>query len=201
MIAGICGGWFFEGSTMLTIYPTDTVWGLGASVYSREENEMVRLLKGNELDKPLSVLFYDLDHLRDFLTLPPAWDDDDKLKAFFEWEGTLALPRNTLKSDWGDWIYAKSVFATVRCLPLDFLRWEGVPFSTTSLNYQGEEPATTLADARAFAQTLDVPHRLIPDKSLRPSGMASTIFALHKDGRPECWRQGRFYSEIVKAFG
>lgn len=186
---------------MLTIYPTDTVWGLGAPVHLREANERVRLIKGNGLDKPLSALFHGPDHLREFLTLPPEWDDDDRLKEFFGWEGTLALPRDCLKSDWGEWIYGGSAFATVRCLPLTFLRREGVPFSTTSLNLQGEEAATNLAGARAFARTLNLPHRLITDESIRPSGRASTIFAWIPGGEGECWRKGRFFQEIVETFG
>ena len=187
---------------MLTIYPTDTVWGLGAPVHSREENEIVRLIKRNESDKPLSVVFYDFDHLRGFFALPPVWDDDKKLKAFFGWEGTLALPRDRFNGDWGEWIYGESSFATVRCLPLKFLRREGVPFSTTSLNYHGEEPAITRASAQEFAQTLDVPHRLIVDESFEPSGMASTMLAWQDNGsKIECWRKGRFYRKIMEAFG
>ena len=186
---------------MLTIYPTDTVWGLGASVHSRKDNATVRLIKGNRPDKPLSALFYDADHLREFLTLPPEWDDDGRLKTFFEWEGTLALPRDCLKSDWGKWAYGESDFATVRCLPLNFLRWEGVPFSTTSLNREGEKPATNLESARIFARTLDVPHRLVTDECIQPSGIGSTIFALKPGGMGECWRKGRFYRQIVEKFG
>ena len=185
---------------MLTIYSTDTVWGLGAPVCSQSENRQVRLVKGNPPDKPLSVLFYDLEHLREFLTLPVGWDDDERLNVFFEWEGTLAVPRSCLKASWSGWIYGESAFATVRCLSLNFLRREGVPFSTTSLNFQGKTPVMDLKGARIFANNLKVPHRLIADESVSPSGMASTILALLPGGKPECWRKGRFFQDICKTF-
>ena len=183
---------------MLTIYPTDTVWGLGAPVLSESENRLVRQVKGSPLHKPLSVLFYDLEQLRENLSLPPGWEEDRRLEAFFAKEGTLAVPRKGLKASWGGWVYGESSFATVRCLPLNFLRKEGCPFTTTSLNLQGESPIVDREEALAFSEQMKLPHRLISDESIRPSGMSSTILAVLPNGKVECWRQGHFYKDILK---
>ena len=183
---------------MLTIYPTDTVWGLGAPVDSEEENRKVRQIKGNSPDKPLSVLFYDLSQLREFLTLPVGWEDDERLNTFFAKEGTLAIPRKGREAPWAEWIYGESSFATIRCLPLDFVKSAGRPFSTTSLNLQGEPPIVNREEAEAFARRLKHPHQLIRQDAFQPSGMASTILAILPSGKTEFWRQGRFYPEICQ---
>ena len=185
---------------MLTIYPTDTVWGLGAPVHSQEENRRVRSIKGNSSNKPLSVLFYNLEHLREFIILPSGWDDSERLNAFFEWEGTLAIPRGCLKAYWGEWIYGESDFATIRCLPLKFLQREECPFTTTSLNLQGESPITDIDEARNFSAGLKTPHRLITDEIYKPSGMASTILAVLPGGETKIWRQGQFSQDIQRMF-
>ena len=50
-----------EGGVIL--YPTDTVYGLGANIFNKEAVERINKIKQRESDKPLSVLVSNLDAL------------------------------------------------------------------------------------------------------------------------------------------
>ncbi len=47
----------------IIIYPTDTIYGIGCSIYSQKAIERIRQIKGREKNKFFSILCYDLKDL------------------------------------------------------------------------------------------------------------------------------------------
>ncbi len=47
----------------IIIYPTDTIYGIGCSIFSQKGIERIRLIKGREKNKYFSILCYDLKDL------------------------------------------------------------------------------------------------------------------------------------------
>lgn len=50
----------------IIIYPTDTVYGMGCSIYNTDAIERVYRLKGRERTKPFSFICSDLSHISEF---------------------------------------------------------------------------------------------------------------------------------------
>jgi tRNA threonylcarbamoyl adenosine modification protein (Sua5/YciO/YrdC/YwlC family) len=50
----------------LVIYPTDTVYGLGCSIASKNAIERIHLIKGQRSDKPFSFVCSDLTHISEY---------------------------------------------------------------------------------------------------------------------------------------
>lgn len=195
IILKIYGGSPSKGNVLLYIYPTDTVWGLGASINLKEDNQKIREIKGNLPNKPLSVLFHNIETIEKYFDLPSYLTKSWPV-SFFKLEATLALPIEWLKGPINSWIYGESNFIAVRCLPLSFLTKESFPITTTSLNLQGRSPITSEVEAREFSDKLKIDHQFITTEKMTPSGCDSTIVALLPEGKFKFWRQGRLIKEI-----
>lgn len=47
----------------VVVYPTDTIYGIGCSIYSKKGLDRIKLIKGREQSKRFSILCSDLKHL------------------------------------------------------------------------------------------------------------------------------------------
>ncbi len=72
----------------LFIYPTDTVWGIGGSVFDQDVYHAINQVKKEPDLKPLSVLFSSMQQLQQFIDLP----QEGNWSEFFKLETTLLLP-------------------------------------------------------------------------------------------------------------
>jgi tRNA threonylcarbamoyl adenosine modification protein (Sua5/YciO/YrdC/YwlC family) len=132
------------------VFPTETLYGLGADALDCAAVEKVVRLKGRAPDQPIPVLVADLAMLQVVAAaVPPA---AGKLIARF-WPGplTLVLPgrkdlsRPLLNASGGIGVRISSdpvAAALVRGL--------GRPLTATSANRSGEPPARTLEQARHY---------------------------------------------------
>jgi L-threonylcarbamoyladenylate synthase len=180
----------------VTIYPTDTVWGIGASIYDQNAyKEISRIKKTNE-DKPLSVMFTDIDHLMKSFSFPKEMTKE-WLSIFFSMESTLGLPLLTAKIRIPPWVHGSSDMVSVRLSSNPNLKTMTAPFFTTSLNITGQPPITTLSDAEKFWQIHAPSAKFISTSSLKLSGESSTI-VFFKDKAFHVIRKGRLIEEIKK---
>lgn len=160
-------------SESIFIYPTDTVWGIGASITSEAAYKKIATIKQTTAYKPLSIMFTDINVLYKSLNFPDAisatW-----LRNFFKLEATLGVPLKISKISIPSWVTAKSDVVSVRCLDLAALKpisaALNTPFFTTSLNITGEGPAITYENAKNFQQTYAKDAELIGDSSHNLSG-------------------------------
>ena len=165
------------------IYPTDTVWGIGGSVFSKTSFDMIADVKKTSRKKPVSILFSSMDMFRDFIDFPFDWDDK-KVEDFFSLESTLLIPRENFKKDVPAWNTADSEYVGVRLLVYSFLqeitKKLGGPVTTTSLNLSGEAPIIEQGQALSFFQERLTGKNatFIDTEEVVPSGESSTILKL-----------------------
>jgi len=134
------------------IYPTDSVWGIGADAKSAEKNNWIRLFKRRAEGTPFSVLFHHFDQLESYLDLTD-FNDKKLFKKVLTMQSTFLLPLKWLKnSDLGPWIYAESEFIGVRVLDLPWIKkmTNNGPITTTSCNFTGSPAIADLAEAEKF---------------------------------------------------
>ncbi len=182
------------------IYPTDTVWGIGASIYSQSAQKTIASIKRTSDDKPLSIMFTDVTVLYNSFNFPDvmslSW-----LRNYFKLESTLAIPLKIAKISIPSWITGKSELVSVRCLEHPELKIIGetlkAPFITTSLNLTGEPPIVNYQDAKQFQLAYAPDAEFFGDSSHNLSGRSSTIVFFRANGF-EIIREGSKVEEIRK---
>jgi len=182
------------------IYPTDTVWGIGASIYSQSAQKTIASIKRTSDDKPLSIMFTDITVLYNSFNFPDvmslSW-----LRNYFKLESTLAIPLKIAKISIPSWITGKSELVSVRCLEHPELRIIGdtlkAPFITTSLNLTGEPPIVNFQDAKQFQLAYAPEAEFFGDSSHNLSGRSSTI-VFFRVNHFEIIREGLKVEEIRK---
>lgn len=135
----------------LVVYPTETVYGLGADAISAEGLDAVLALKGRSAEKGMSVLVAGLHHARPLLADDPPAGARDLARALWPGPLTLVLPAATS-------LPAALVGTTggvgLRCSPDPFAaelaRRFRKPITATSANPSGSRPATDVDAARAY---------------------------------------------------
>jgi L-threonylcarbamoyladenylate synthase len=180
----------------VTIYPTDTVWGIGASIYDQNAYKEIARIKKTSEDKPLSVMFTDIDHLMKSFVFPKEMTKE-WLSIFFSLESTLGMPLTSATIRIPPWVHATSDMVSIRLSSNPNLKAIPAPFFTTSLNITGQPPITTLSDAEKFWQIHAPRAKFISTLSLKLSGEASSI-VFFKDKSFQFIRQGRLVDEIKK---
>jgi L-threonylcarbamoyladenylate synthase len=182
------------------IYPTDTVWGIGASIYSQSAQKTIASIKRTSDDKPLSIMFTDITVLYNSFNFPDvmslSW-----LRSYFKLESTLAIPLKIAKISIPSWVMGKSDLVSVRCLEHPELKIIGetlkAPFITTSLNLTGEPPIINFQDAKQFQLAYAPDAEFFGDSSHNLSGRSSTIVFFRANGF-EIIREGLKVEEIKK---
>lgn len=182
------------------IYPTDTVWGIGASIYSQSAKSKIATIKRTSEDKPLSIMFTDIKVLYNSFNFPDvmslSW-----LRNYFKLESTLAVPLKIARISIPSWIVGKSDLVSVRCLENPTLKEIGeslkAPFITTSLNLTGEPAIINYQDAKQFQMAYAPEAEFFGDSSHNLSGRSSTI-VFFRVNKFEIIREGSKVEEIKK---
>lgn len=182
----------------IAIYPTDTVWGIGASIDSELLNLKVSRIKKQSALKPMSVLFRDTAQISEFFRFEQAFSEK-KIKGLFELETTVLFPLDFLQEGKKieKWVIGESEFCGVRCLN----HYPGIrdslenyfPITTTSLNFHGEPSIISKEAAFDFYKNIENTEveYLVPKnwEDRMMSGNPSTILKLSEKGM-EIVREG-----------
>jgi len=154
----------------LVVFPTDTVYGLGADIMNSEAIERIYAIKGRDPNKPIAVLVGDTAQLEQ-LTPNVMGTAAEYAKAF--WPGALTLvieKRPELPN-----VLSTSPTIGVRMpahpFTLALLAQTG-PLATTSANLSGSENCITAAEVLA---QLDGRVALIIDGGTCPTAVPSTV--------------------------
>lgn len=164
--------------------PTDTLYGLVASIHSEEAVERVYALRGRDSDKPCIVLVADVDQIPD----TDHWTDMHWHLAHRYWPGKLSLVAPVgettptyLHRGMHTLAYRVPADANLR----DLLAATG-PLIAPSVNPQGEPPATTVEEARRyFGDNVNA----YVDGGRIDDTTPSTVVAVD-EGKPVILRQG-----------
>lgn len=178
----------------LIVFPTETVYGLGASIYDDIAIQKIFTTKGRPQDNPLIVHIAEIQQLDDLVTAVNA--DAKKLMAAF-WPGplTLVLPKAPSVTNR---ITANLQTVAVR-MPKDVLAREvikaaGVPLCAPSANLSGKPSGTTFeAVYRDFYNKVAV----FVDGGIPEYGIESTVIDLTTK-IPTILRPGAVSAEAIE---
>jgi len=135
----------------VVVYPTETVYGLGADAMSRAALAALVSLKGRDAEKGLSVVVADLDSAGSLLAAAPPAGARALVKALWPGPLTLVLPA---ASSLPDALMGATGGVGLRCtsdpVATALVREFGAPITATSANPSGLPPATDVAMARRY---------------------------------------------------
>ena len=181
------------------IYPTDTVWGIGASIDDKESTLQIHKIKGSQASKPLSVLFSSYEQLCRYIDLSSL--DQKKMKEIFKLESTLLFPKESFDQVIPSWIITGSDLVGIRCLEHPFYKkltdLAGSPITTTSLNQTGMKTITDSDEAFDFYKKHCRSYNFEDDPEIIPSGASSTLCYIKADG-VKIFRRGRQVDRILQ---
>lgn len=127
------------------VYPTETVYGLGADALSPDAIDGVFELKGRERDKPLSLGVPDVDTALDYTTPSPL--AEEFMRAFLPGPVTVVVDRREMVPDV---LTAGRERVGIRVpdheAALELLREASTPVTATSANVSGHPSVTRVAD-------------------------------------------------------
>lgn len=178
----------------LVVFPTDTVYGLGADPFNAEAVARVYQVKGRAAAKPLQLLLADPAQLpRVAAALPER--AQRAARGFFPGGMTLVLKR---APGLPPGVVAGGETVGVRVpdhpLCLELLRAFGGPLAATSANRSGQPSPTTAQEAAAqVGAAVD----LVLDGGPCPLGRESTVLDL-SGPRPRLLREGAVSRQEVE---
>ena len=184
------------------IYPTDTVWAIGASVYDADANFQIAKIKGTEINKPLSILVGNFTQFLNYF-LTPLNIDHKILQSMFQLNSTLGIPVQWLKKEIPAQIYGRGSWIGVRCLDYTLIKKLieeiGAPVTTTSLNFNGEMPIADEDKALAFSKRItNCKFFSLDTRGPTPEGVSSSVLVLSNRGGTKILRSGKFIQELLE---
>lgn len=180
----------------LVAFPTETVYGLGASIFNRDAIEKVFWAKGRPQDNPLIAHIADLASVSSIaIDIPPAFYQ--LAERFFPGPLTLIVKRHPSVPDTAsaglDTIairQPKSVVAS------SLIRFVGEPLVAPSANLSGRPSSTT---AQHVLHDLSGRIAGVIDAGPCPIGIESTVLDLVTFERPTILRPGYVTKEQIEA--
>ena len=174
------GNFLREGK--LVVFPTETVYGLGASALKEEALDRVYRIKNRPKDKPLSYHFADLKDFYDFA----GTGLDPRQKEWFD-----KLIPNPVTLVYFDHLRKKTLgvrFPENR-IAREIIRYSRCPVIATSANFSGEASGVSVEEmSDAFLDQVD----FVIDAGLTEKMQESTVVDI-SDSRPVILRQGGFH--------
>lgn len=155
--------------------PTDTVYGIAASLSHEEALQRIYAIKGRPAERTLPVLVSSTEAL---VHVAEALDDDVVLLLDRYWPGPLTIVVSA-KPGMPSWVTAADGTVGVRLpnhpLAIEVIDRAGGAIACTSANLSGAPPCRAAADVAAvLGDQLD----LILDGGITPGGVPSTVVAV-----------------------
>lgn len=130
------------------VFPTETVYGLGANAFSEEAVKKIFTAKGRPSDNPLIVHIESIDKIGD-LTLDFNENARKLAEAFMPGPITLVMKKKEIVPDC---VSAGLKTVGIRCpenkIARQFIKKCGCPVAAPSANISGEVSATVFSDVR-----------------------------------------------------
>ena len=174
-------------------FPTDTVYGIGASAIDEDAIEKLYLIKGRSQEKAIPVLMADLEELTQ---ITPAPGEMVQVVMDKFWPGALTLILPLLAGLPSNLSPTQSVGIRIPGFDLtrELLRHTGL-LAATSANLSGQESARNAEQVR---ENLSGKIDLILDGGISPGGVASTVLDCTK-AEPLILRTGPIsWQEIIR---
>ncbi len=179
----------------LIVYPTDTVYGVGGSMYSIEAIEKIYAAKEREFTSPLIALVSDVNRVQEIAHMGENREKIEKLMKEF-WPGAL-----TIILDKKDSVPARMVSGGTSVgvrmpnhpIALDIIEACGGILPTTSANISGEpSPKNHTEVSDSFKSRVEI----VVEGGDCPVGIESTILDMR--GEPKILRAGGISKEELE---
>lgn len=170
----------------LVIFPTDTVYGLGAVYDNEQAISKIFNIKNRNLNKPLNVLISDISML-DLLAKNISQDHFNLMSAF--WPGPLTIildKKETVLDIITSGLSTIGIRIPNNNIALDLIKCVGKPIVTTSANLSGDSSSV---DATHSLNIFNNKVSYILDGGESSLKLDSTIVHMNKD-KPEILRNG-----------
>jgi len=177
---------FKEGKVV--VFPTETVYGLGALYSNKEAIERIYRIKKRSDKKPLTLLIAKKEMILDFVD-----DVSEEVYALMDafWPGPLTLIlRNKNKEAFGFRIPAHDI-------ALRLLESVKEPIATTSANFSGEKDIT---NGNEVIDTLQGKVDIIVDSGESPLKIASTVVEIRGERGYSILRAGTISEKQIKEY-
>ncbi|MBU2560355.1 threonylcarbamoyl-AMP synthase [archaeon] len=167
----------------LVIFPTDTLYGLGASALDEIALRSVFAVKKRPSSNPLSIAVSGIEMMKQYAELP---DEALKLaRAFLPGPLTIVLKKKNLP----DVLTGGRPLVGIRIpkseIVLELIKLLGTPITATSANISGNPPPTTAQDAISQIPEADI----VLDAGPLGTGLASTVIDMSE--KPKILREGK----------
>lgn len=182
------------------VYPTDTVYGLGANACDWNAVEQVFKIKNRPLTKPLPIVARNMKWVKELSFVPPKLEE--KLSQLWPGATTVVLPKKD--------VIPKVVTAGHKTLGIRIPNYPfidrllgrfGYPLTATSANISGEEPTGDINKVIVSFQDKIWKPDLIIDAGVLPPSEPSTILDL-SHVKPKILRVGPSKPEqLMKILG
>jgi len=173
------------------IFPTDTVYGIGASIYDKEGMDRIYKIKNRPLSKPLAVLCANLDQIEEICYLT---DDARKLiNKFLPGPLTVILKsKESILDTFGH--ETVGVRIPNYKIALNILLENG-PMATTSVNESGQP---SMNNYNEIKETYDeLVEGIFPPDGEATSSLASTVVDI-TSGKPQVLREGAITLTMIE---
>ncbi|MBQ7365055.1 MAG: threonylcarbamoyl-AMP synthase [Clostridia bacterium] len=180
----------------LVAFPTETVYGLGASALSSKAAEKIFAAKGRPSDNPLIIHLADPGDATRYAITSPAYD---KLSRFMPGPLTVILPkRDIIPSSVTGGLDTVAVRVPSHPIACALIRSAGVPIAAPSANRSGKPSCTTVEHV---IQEMDGRVDVILDGGESDVGLESTILLPFGDHSVKLLRPGAITVEMLEAEG
>ncbi|MGL5278704.1 MAG: L-threonylcarbamoyladenylate synthase [Cetobacterium sp.] len=181
----------------IIIYPTDTVYGVGASINSLKGLQKIYEAKERNFNSPLIALLSKVEYIEKIASI------DEEKKVIIEklaqefWPGALTIILNKKENVPGIMVSnGETVGVRIPALKLaqDIIESVGGVLPTTSANISGEKTPRSFKElSEKFKERVEV----IVDGGESPLGIESTILDLTKT-LPKLLREGAIKKETIE---
>jgi L-threonylcarbamoyladenylate synthase len=179
----------------VVLYPTDTLYGLGADAFSDEAFQKVCTIKSRDKRRPIHAVFADLAMVEKYADLTPL--GKALAAAFLPGPLTLVLKKKEgLTSGIGHNLETIGIRIPDNEFCLALARAFGKPYTTTSANLSGAHPEATLDEIigqlEEHAGAIDL---VIDGGPLSPSARSTVVHACQD--KPHILRTGAISEEEI----
>lgn len=178
------------------LYPTDTLYGLGADAFSDEAVLKVKRIKGRDENKPIHAIVADQQAAERYAIFNvPA-----RMLAHAFWPGPLTLileKKQGVENGIGRGLETFGVRVPDNEICLALAREFGKPYTGTSANKSGEESRRSVEDILTQLGKSAEDISLIIDIGELPDREPSTVVDVHND-RPAILREGAILAADIK---
>ncbi len=180
----------------IVIFPTETVYGIGANGFNENAIKKVYEVKKRPLSNPISLLVNSIDMINE-VAKDITEEEYNLIKRFFPGPLTIILKKKDIIPDV---LTANSDTVGIRMpaneIALKLIEYAGVPIATPSANISGKPSGTDITDImKDFEGKVDY----VIDDGPSKIGLASTIVKVI-DNVPHILRQGSIPENEIKKF-